>query len=125
MIQKNFSQKNLSKKFYPKNLNKIIFSVIILSKLTEPKLKLNDVSNYGTAQLPMKEINVQLFLTWNDFSLFMSRSSTPNFIQGARKVAEFIQGTGGKFQYFISARHIQMYPAPHFRGLVKSHKPRK
>ena len=26
------------------------------------------------------------------FSLFMSRSSTPNFIQGARKVAEFIQG---------------------------------
>ena len=60
--------------------------------MTQPKLKLNDVSNYGTAQLPMKEINVQLFLTWDDFCLFMSRSSTPNFIQGARKVAEFVQG---------------------------------
>merc|ERR1711970_1363589 len=39
-----------------------------------------------------REINGKLVLTWNDFCLFMSRSSTPNFIQGARKVQEFIQG---------------------------------
>ena len=55
---------------------------IEISNKIEPFLKStqNETTEhliYSTAQLPMKEINDQLFLTWNDISLFMSRSSTP------------------------------------------------
>ena len=72
------------------SLNNCI-SVILLSKLTMPRLSIHDMSDDGDENR-RKEINGKLVLTWNDFCLFMSRSSTPNFIQGARKVQEFIQG---------------------------------
>ena len=72
------------------SLNNCI-SVILLSKLTMPRLSIHDMSD-DEDENRRKEINGKLVLTWNDFCLFISRFSTPNFIQGARKVQEFTQG---------------------------------
>jgi hypothetical protein len=60
----------------------------LLSKLVKAKGLVLDGSERDN---PMPKVNANCELTWGDFYLFLSRSTTPHLIQGSRKVQDFIQ----------------------------------